>query len=243
MKYRYLLILFLFFSCSAHYTKLENKTPFNSKGLAYIYNENDFKNKIIKTKLNNQIYQIAQKDLPIGSLIKIINPKTNESITLKNQKKGRYPELYKILISKAVATKLNISNDLPLIEIIEIKKNKSFIAKKAKIFNEEKKISSNAPVTSVQISNISQNKKVKKLAKEKVSILIASFYSVESAEFLRQRIIKEIPNFDNKKIKINKKNNKEINLISGPYKSVNLMKNDYIQLKKFGFEELDIILN
>ena len=186
--------------------------------------------------MNNEIYQIAQKNLPIGTLIKVINPKTNQSITLKNQKKGRYPEFYKILISEAVAKKLNISNDLPIIEIIEVKKNKSFIAKKAKIFNEEKKISSNAPVTSVEISNISQNKKVKKLAKEKISILIASFYSVESAEFLRQRIIKEIPNFDNKKIKINKKNNKEINLISGPYSSVNLMKNDYIQLKKFGFE-------
>ncbi len=243
MKYSYIILFFLLFSCSAHYTKLENKKPFNSKGFAYIYNENDFKNKIIKTKLNNEIYQIAQKNLPIGTLIKVINPKTNQSITLKNQKKGRYPEFYKILISEAVAKKLNISNDLPIIEIIEVKKNKSFIAKKAKIFNEEKKISSNAPVTSVEISNISQNKKVKKLAKEKVSILIASFYSVESAEFLRQRIIKEIPNFDNKKIKINKKNNKEINLISGPYKSVNLMKNDYIQLKKFGFEELDIILN
>ena len=243
MKYSYIILFFLLFSCSAHYTKLENKKPFNSKGFAYIYNEHDFKNKIIKTKLNNEIYQIAQKNLPIGTLIKVINPKTNQSITLKNQKKGRYPEFYKILISEAVAKKLNISNDLPIIEIIEVKKNKSFIAKKAKIFNEEKKISSNAPVTSVEISNISQNKKVKKLAKEKVSILIASFYSVESAEFLRQRIIKEIPNFDNKKIKINKKNNKEINLISGPYKSVNLMKNDYIQLKKFGFEELDIILN
>ena len=243
MRYSYIILFFLLVSCSIHYTKLENKTPFNSKGFAYIYNENDFKNKIIKTKLNNEIYQIAQKNLPIGTLIKVINPKTNQSITLKNQKKGRYPEFYKILISEAVAKKLNISNDLPIIEIIEVKKNKSFIAKKAKIFNEEKKISSNAPVTSVEISNISQNKKVKKLAKEKVSILIASFYSVESAEFLRQRIIKEIPNFDNKKIKINKKNNKEINLISGPYKSVNLMKNDYIQLKKFGFEELDIILN
>ena len=39
-----------------------------------------------------------------------------------------------------------------------MKKNKSFVAKKAKMFNEEKKISSNAPVTSVQISNISKNK-------------------------------------------------------------------------------------
>ena len=39
-----------------------------------------------------------------------------------------------------------------------------------------------------------------------------------------------------------KKTNK-ISLLSGPYKSINLMKNDYIILKNFGFEELDIITN
>ena len=66
------------------------------------------------------------------------------------------------MISEQVAKKLNIDPDLPFIEIIEIKKNKSFVAKKAKIFNEEKKISKNAPVTSVQISNISKNKMKKK---------------------------------------------------------------------------------
>ena len=35
--------------------------------------------------------------------------------------------------------------------------------------------------------------------------------------------------------------NKQTNLISGPYNTINFMKNDYILLKKFGFEELDII--
>ena len=38
-------------------------------------------------------------------------------------------------------------------------------------------------------------------------------------------------------------NNKEINLLSGPYKSVNSLKNDYIKLINFGFEELDIAIN
>ena len=32
-------------------------------------------------------------------------------------------------------------------------------------------------------------------------------------------------------------------LISGPYTSINLLKNDYMQLKKFGFEQLDIKQN
>ena len=63
------------------------------------------------------------------------------------------------------------------------------------------------------------------------------------AEFLKQRITKEISSYNNKKLKLAKKNNNKINLISGPYKTINLMKNDYILLKKFGFEELDIITN
>ena len=32
-------------------------------------------------------------------------------------------------------------------------------------------------------------------------------------------------------------------LFQGPYTSVNLLKNDYIKLKNFGFEELDIYTN
>ena len=32
-------------------------------------------------------------------------------------------------------------------------------------------------------------------------------------------------------------------VILGPYNSVNLLKNDYIKLINFGFEELDIFIN
>ena len=112
--------------------------------------------------LNNELLQISHNKLKFNSFIKLTNPITNDTIVLRNSKKIKYPELYSILITEPVADKLNLNYDLPLVEIIEIKKNKSFVAKEAKIFNEEKKISSNAPVTSVQISNISKNKKIKK---------------------------------------------------------------------------------
>ena len=91
-------------------------------------------------------------------MIKIINPKNNETIVLKNIKRIKYPDFYKVLITKPVAEKLNLDPNLPLLEIIEVKKNKSFVAEKAKIYNEEKKIPSKAPIASVQISNISKNK-------------------------------------------------------------------------------------
>ena len=244
MKFKLLLFIFLLFSCSPNLTTFNQNKNYSAKGFAYIYNDYDFKNKIIKGKLNNNLMQISHQNLKVGTLLKITNPKNKESIVLKNVKRIRYPDFYKILITESVAQKINLNKELPIIEIFEIKKNKSFVAKKAKIYNEEKTIPSKAPVASVQISNISKNKaKTNQKKTNQIYILIGSFYSAETANFLRKRIIKDVLYFDHKKIKIKKINDKETKLISGPYTSVNLLKNDYIKLIDFGFEELDIYTN
>mgnify|MGYP007000301580 len=73
------------------------------------------------------------------------------TIVLKNIKRIKYPNFYKVLITRPVAEKLKLDPNLPLLELIEVKKNKSFVAQKAKIYSEEKKIPSKAPVASVQI--------------------------------------------------------------------------------------------
>ena len=245
MNYK-LIILLLYFltSCAQNYSQANLNKAFNSKGFAYIYNEEDFTNKIIKKKLDNNLLEIAHDKLRPGSLIKIINIKTNDSIILKNSKKFQYPEFYKILITRPVAKKLNLQIDSPIVEVIEVKKNKSFVAKKTKIFNEEKKIYSNAPVETVKIDNISKNNKRKnKIIKDRLYIIIAEFYSKNSAYSLTKRITQELPNFDSKKLYIKSKKSNKITVLSGPYSSINLMKNDYIQLKNFGFEELDISIN
>ena len=244
MKYKiFLTLLFLLNSCTSQSIN-NSKLTYNATGFAYIFNSEDYQNNIIKTKLDNSSLQVSHKYIRSNSLIKIINPKTQDYLIIKNFKRSAgYPDLYQILITKAVAEKLKLNFEIPYVEIIEIKKNKSFIAEKAKIYNEEKKISGNAPVTSVEISNISKAKKKFNREKNDIFILIATFYSNEVALFLKERIIKEIPDFDNNKLKITKKSSKEIDLISGPYSTINLMKNDYINLKKFGFEELEIRLD
>ena len=240
MKFNIIFIFIFLTSCTTNVTKLENRSPYNSKGFAYIYNDQDYETKIISSKLDNSKEQVSVYNLKINSLIKIINPNTKESLTINNYKRIQYPDFYKILITEKVAEKLSLDPKLPLVELIEIKKNKSFVAEKAEIFNEEKKISSNAPVTSVKISNISKNNPSKKNIENEFYIVIGTFLLLETAEFLIKRIKKEIPIYDIKKLKIVKKSNKEIRLLSGPYNSINLMKNDYIYLKNFGFEELDI---
>ncbi len=232
------------FSCSAQFSTINQKKPYTAKGLALIYNDFDFDNKIIKGKMNDEIMQISHQNLRTGTLLKIINPKNNKTLVIKNIKRIKYPDFYKILITKPVADQLNLDTNLPLLEIIEVKKNKSFVAKKAKIFNEEKKIPSKAPVASVQISNISKNK-IKETSKkiEKIFIDVATFYSIETAQFLKKRIINEVIDLDIKKLKIKKINSKKTKVILGPYNSVNLLKNDYIKLQNFGFEELNIFIN
>ena len=218
MKFKFFIFIFFIFSCSPQSKTFNSKKPYSAKGFAYVYNDYDFQNKVILGKLNNEKLQISHQNLKIGTLIKIINPKNNKSIIL--------------------------SSDLPILEILEIKKNKLFVAEKAKIYNEEKKISSNAPVTSVKISNISKDKRKKMTNKpNNIFIHIATFYSVDTANFLKQRIVKEVSDFDINKLRIKQISKKETHVISGPYTSVNLLKNDYIKLKTFGFEELDIYTN
>ena len=82
-----------------------------------------------------------------------------------------------------------------------------------------------------------------KVNKENIYILVASFYTDDAAILLKKRIIQEVANYDNKKLRIKKKSSKEFEVLSGPYKSINLLKNDYIDLKNFGFEDLDIFIN
>jgi len=244
MRFKLIFLFFSILACSTNLTTYNQKEIYTAKGFAYIYQDVDFNEKLIKGKMNNEVMQISHQYLKTGSLIQLINPKNKESIVLKNIKRIKYPDFYKVLITKPVADKLKLDPDLPLLEIIEIKKNRSFVAKKAKIFSEEKKIPSKAPVASVKISNISKNK-IKNIKKnnDQIYILIGSFYSLETAKFLKDRIIKDVPNLDRKKLKIKKINHKETQVISGPYSSVNLLKNDYIKIKSFGFEELDIFTN
>jgi rare lipoprotein A (peptidoglycan hydrolase) len=243
MKYKLLIIIFFLLTSCKSNIKSSLSPLYTSKGFAYIYNENDLSNNTIKTKIDNSKLVAAHHFLKKGTLVKIVNTQTNKSIILKINKKHKYPDFYKILISKTVAENLNLQPNLPLVEIIELKKNKSFVAKKAKIYNEERKIHSKAPVQTVKIDNITKIIKKKSQIKNNIYIIIAEFYSKDSANLLKKRIVEELVNFNSKKLRLKSKKTNKISLLSGPYNSVNLMKNDYILLKKFGFEELDISIN
>tara|TARA_B100000780_G_C21083041_1_gene436229 strand:- start:662 stop:1393 length:732 start_codon:yes stop_codon:yes gene_type:complete len=241
MKFNLILIIFFLTYNTFAYSKNEKKT-FMGNGFAYIYNEADYKNKITKKKFDNKKLAIGHSNLKRGTHVKIVNPNNNKSIILRITKKTKYPEFYQILITEKVANKLNLDFAAPYVELQEIKKNKSFIAKKAKTFNEEKNIYNSAPVDNVSINNISKSINYKKKKIKKFSIIIANFYSLNSANNLKKNLVKEMSNFKNKSLIVKKVNNKRFTLLTEPYSTVNSLKNDYIALKTYGFEDLEIKL-
>ena len=62
MKFNSIILLFLFASCSPNLNTINQKKPYTSVGFAYIYNDFDFNEKIIK-KVDNNVLQISQKNL------------------------------------------------------------------------------------------------------------------------------------------------------------------------------------
>ena len=123
MKYRIILFLFFFIlACSPQLVTLNKKELYAANGFAYVYNELDSNKKIIKGRMDNSVLQISHQNLKTGTLVKISNPKNKKSLVLKNIKRIRYPDFYKILITQAVAEKLKLDNTLPLLEIVEVKK-------------------------------------------------------------------------------------------------------------------------
>ncbi len=240
MKYNYFFFLLFLFSCtSVSVTKYE-KPVLNSQGFAYIYSFEDYENKFIKKKINSDELIIAHSKAKRGALLKITNPKNGKNIILKNSFKLDYPDFYKILITKAISNQIGLNENFPYVEVEELKKNKSFIAKKAETHEEEKQLDVKAPVEKVKINNIS--KTITKTSNEqpKFVIILGNFYSQESAKLLIKRVKTESLSLRNKKISVEKKNKHNFEVFLGPYKTIKTIKNDYIALKQINFDEVDI---
>ena len=75
MRFNLILIFFFTLSCAQNMNIVKNTNIYNSKGFAYVYKEEDYLNKILKKKLDNNLSQIAHFKLKPGTLIKIINPR------------------------------------------------------------------------------------------------------------------------------------------------------------------------
>ena len=216
------------------------KKYYSSAGFALIYNDIHYKDKIVNKKIDNEKIIVMHNFLKVNTPIRITNPSNSKTIESKIKKKANFPQIFNVVISEKIANILELDIDNPYIQIIEIKKNKTFIAKKSNTFEEEKYVAEKAPVKEIVMDDLSkeENKNEKKIApKEKFILVINDFYYEMSANKLRDELSKKI-NSDN--IFVKKVNNNKYRLLAGPFGNFNALKTLYISLNNLGFENLNI---
>ena len=150
MRFSTLFLILFLASCSNGTVQKSSIEPYTSTGFALIYNLSDYDNKIISGKLDNKDFEIGHSKIKKNSMVKITNPENKKSLVLKVSKNISYPDFYKIVINQKVKEKLELNENMPFVDIEEKIKNKSFVAKKAVTFSEEKQVSNTAPVTKVK---------------------------------------------------------------------------------------------
>jgi len=139
---------------------------YSSKGFAQIYSDSLFeqggidkklnKNEIIDNKLNNEQIITMHSLLKKNTIIQIINPENSKVVETKIFKKANYPKIFNIVLSNKIATILELDIDNPYVEVFEVKKNKTFIAKAGDIFEEEKNVAEVVPINEVEMDDLSK---------------------------------------------------------------------------------------
>tara|TARA_B100001093_G_scaffold297516_1_gene283718 strand:+ start:944 stop:1699 length:756 start_codon:yes stop_codon:yes gene_type:complete len=250
MNYRIIFFIFLIFflnSCS-QYEKSESlkylsKEKYKNSGFALIYNEQLKKEKKI-TKIDDRSLLIYHKVLKKNSFVKITNPLNQKSIIAKvKSNKVIFSDFYNSVITLRIAEELQLDMKIPYVDLILIKEKSTFIAKKAKTFDEEKNVAEKAPVDGIVIDNLNESQKLEKKAKDSISlysIKIADFYYKDSAKLMVQRIESEI-NLKNSSIK--KISNTKYRVLIGPFNDINKLEKSYNIIKSLKFENLEILRN
>ena len=238
----FILLIFIYSCADFNQINSTNKPErkyYSSMGFALIYEDSLYDEKVLNSKINNDNLHVIHSTLRKNTPIQIINPLNSNVIETKVYKKSNVPNIFNIVISKKIATVLELDFENPYVEVLELKKNKTFIAKEANIFDEEKKVASTAPVDSVQMDDLSINDTTPKKSNKKNNyiLVISDFYYLDSANNLKNELINKtkINKFSVKKI-----NDRKYRLFVGPFKNFNALKSTYISLNNLGFEGLNI---
>jgi hypothetical protein len=244
--------IFLFFiilfvsNCTAiNQTKIQTsqllEDPYINKGFALIYNENLLKEKIISRKIDERSLIIFQKNLKKNTKVKITNIKNNKSVIVTVGNNANYPSFNNSVLSIRIADEIKLDKKEPYVEILEILENSVFVAKKAKTFEEEKKVATNVPVNNISISDLNSTQiksSTKATNKFSYKIKIADFYFRDTALLLIDRINNET---NVKNIKIEKIMENKYRVYLGPFYNINTLQKSFNDINILEFENIEII--
>ena len=238
-------MIFISNCTSINQTKIQStqflEDPFINKGFALIYNENLLKEKIISRKIDERSLIIFQKNLKKNTKVKITNLKNNRSIIATVGNNANYPSFNNSVLSIRIADEINLDKKEPYVEILEILENSVFVAKKAKTFEEEKKVATNVPVNNISISDLNSTQiksSAKATNKFSYKIKIADFYFRDTALLLIDRINNET---NVKDVKIEKIMENKYRVYLGPFYNINTLQKSFNDINILEFENIEII--
>ena len=245
-SFLYLLIFFIVNACDVSnnknskndFFKLQNK--YKNSGFALIYS-NDLSN--VK-KLETRSLNIYHKSLKKRSKIKITNPSNGKYLIAEvKSNKEKFSNFYNSVLSLRIAEELELNHNEPLVEIMLISKDTTFVAKKTKMFDEERSVAEKAPVDGIQINDLNQKITKKKLSKSNkfsYSIKIADFYYQDTAFVMKDRITNET---SIKEVKIRKLSETKYRVLLGPFNDIKKLEESFNEIKLLNFENLQILRN
>ena len=250
MSYKSLLIVLFIFLLGCEQNNLnknavnqEIMTKYKNSGFALVYNPMLKKEKKISKKIDNRSLLIFHKSLKKNSFVKITNPVNQKTViaeVISNNVK--FSNFYNSVITSRIAEELSLNLNEPYINLVLISQNSTFVAKKAKTFNEEKKVAEKAPVDGIQIDNLGEiNQPKNETIKEEIfsySIKIADFYYKDSAKNMSDRIINET-NIRNPLIKTI--SNTKYRVLLGPFNDIKKLEDSFNEIKSLDFENIEIL--
>jgi len=248
MSYKNIIfIFFIFFIYGCEPINVKNKklnfeieNRYKNSGFALIYNDELDGIKEIEPRS----LMIYHKNLKKKSMVKITNPINGLSLIAEvKSNKIKFSNFYNAVLSNRIAQTLELDENEPYINIVLISKDSTFIAKKAKTFEEESAVAEKAPVDGIQINDLNESKSKKKIKKNKIfsySIKVADFYYKDSAKLMLEKIKKDSLIKNLKIIELSKTNYR---LLIGPFNDIKSLKNTFEKMNLFNFENLEILKN
>lgn len=216
---------------------------YSNTGFALVYNESLYNQKIISKKIDERSLVIFQRNLRYNTKVKITNMLNNKSIIGTVGKKSIYPLFNNSVLSARIAQEINLNIEQPYVEIVEISSDSVFVAKKAKIYDEEKNVAVKAPVNKISINDLN-NVKNDNIDNSNIifsyTINVADFYFKDSAMMMLERINLET-SIRNAKIK--KVFNNQYRVFLGPFDNINSLQKSFNDINILEFENIKIIRN
>jgi len=249
MNYKIFIIFLLFtYSCTTNNINNSKKTEiiqseiYSNKGFTLLFNEDLNKEKLISKKIEERSLIIFQRNLKKNTNVKITNLLNNKSILAKVGANSKYPNFFNSVVSQRIYDVLELNHLEPYVQIATVSENSTFLAKKAKMYEEEKQVAEKVPVEGISINDLSLNKKEKKKDQKKNKfnyiIKIADFYYENTAIMMQKRMKDEL---NLKNSKISKISNTSFRVYFGPFNNIKSLKNAFDDITPLNFENIEII--